>query len=122
MLFYAISWVRDFRYLSYGYLTNLTCPVIASGRIQLAQALLGMLPPELTTLGEPEERATEYLRYRQFFMIWEMLERVMEYQAMDVLGMGREARAGWLGDYRVWQICGHCRQLSTMRRIELRSC
>jgi nuclear pore complex protein Nup107 len=60
-----------------------------------------MLPPELTTLGEPEERATEYLHYRQFFMIWETLERVVEYQAMDGLGMGREARTGWLADYRV---------------------
>lgn len=60
-----------------------------------------MLPPELTTLGEPEERATEYLHYRQFFMIWETLERVVEYQAKDVPGMGREARAAWLADYKV---------------------
>jgi nuclear pore complex protein Nup107 len=69
--------------------------------VQLAQTLLGMLPPELTTLDEPEERATEYLHYRQFFMIWETLERVVEYQARDVPGMGREARVEWLADYRV---------------------
>lgn len=73
---------------------------LGSGRVQLAQSLLGMLPPELTTLGEPEERATEYLHYRQFFMIWETLERVVEYQAKDVPGMGREARAAWLADYK----------------------
>ena len=73
--------------------------------MQLAQTLLEMLPPELTTIGEPEECATEYLHYRQFFMIWETLARVVEYQAMDVPGMGREARAGWLAGYRVSRHC-----------------
>jgi hypothetical protein len=34
-------------------------------------------------------------------MIWETLERVVEYQAMDELGMGREVRTGRLADYRV---------------------
>jgi nuclear pore complex protein Nup107 len=58
-----------------------------------------MLLPELTTLGKSEERATEYLHYRQFFMIWETLERVVEYQSMDGLGMGREVRTGRLADY-----------------------
>ena len=98
-----------------------------------AQTLLGMLPLELTTLGEPEERATEY-HYRQFFMIWETPEWVVQYRAIDVLGMGKEARAGWLADYRVnlgiimmlfiWWIlmCEHCRWLSTMCKIKLRSC
>ena len=69
--------------------------------MQLARTLLEMLPPELTTIGEPEECATEYLHYRQFFMIWDTLARVVEYQAMDVPGMGREARTAWLADYKV---------------------
>jgi len=34
-------------------------------------------------------------------MIWETLEWVVEYQAMDDPDMGREARAGWLANYRV---------------------
>ena len=71
--------------------------------MQLAQTLSGMLPPELAALGVPEERATEYLHYRQFFMIWETLGRVVEAQAGEIsgTGTGREARAGWLADYRV---------------------
>ena len=72
--------------------------------MQLAQTLLGVLPPELTALAEPEERATEYLHYRQFFMIWETLERVVECQSRDVPGMGREARATWSAGYSV-SIC-----------------
>lgn len=60
-----------------------------------------MLPSELASIGEPEERATEYLHYRQFFMIWETLERVVEYQALDVPNMNKETRLAWLGDYRV---------------------
>jgi nuclear pore complex protein Nup107 len=74
--------------------------VTGAGRVQLALTLLGMLPPELATIGDPEERATEYLHYRQFCTIWETLERVVECQAKEVPGMGREARAGWLEDYR----------------------
>jgi nuclear pore complex protein Nup107 len=75
--------------------------VTGAGRVHLALTLLGMLPPELATIGDPEERATEYLHYRQFFTIWETLEQVVECQAKEVPGMGREAKAGWLEDYRV---------------------
>lgn len=60
-----------------------------------------MLPSELASIGDPEERATEYLHYRQFFMIWETLERVVEYQALDVPNMNKETRLAWLRDYRV---------------------
>ncbi|KAF9469517.1 nuclear pore protein 84/107 [Collybia nuda] len=73
---------------------------LGSGRVQLAQTLLGMLPSELASIGEPEERATEYLHYRQFFMIWETLERVVECQALDVPNMAKETRLAWLRDYR----------------------
>ncbi|KAF7298503.1 Nuclear pore complex protein [Mycena kentingensis (nom. inval.)] len=72
---------------------------LASGRVQLAQKLLVMLPIELASISEPEERATEYLHYRQFFVIWETLERVVECQALETPQMNRNTRAAWLQDY-----------------------
>ncbi|KAJ7719417.1 hypothetical protein B0H16DRAFT_1739449 [Mycena metata] len=40
---------------------------VGSGRVQVAQRLLVMLPFELVSIGEPEERATEYLHYRRSY-------------------------------------------------------
>ncbi|KII84942.1 hypothetical protein PLICRDRAFT_146529 [Plicaturopsis crispa FD-325 SS-3] len=73
---------------------------LASGRVRIASTLLGMLPPELASIREPDDRATEYLHYRQFFAIWETLERIVECQSLDVPGMTRDTRAAWLKDYR----------------------
>ncbi|KAG5649869.1 hypothetical protein H0H81_001706 [Sphagnurus paluster] len=73
---------------------------LGAGRVSLAQTLLDMLPVELAAIGEPEERATEYLHYRQFFVIWETLERVVECQALEVAHMNRETRLAWMKDYR----------------------
>ncbi|PFH53633.1 hypothetical protein AMATHDRAFT_79092 [Amanita thiersii Skay4041] len=82
---------------------------LASGRIRLAQRVLEMLPAELTGIAEPEERATEYLHYRQFFVVWETLERVVACQALEVdmdtsvtgaIGASRETRTAWLADYK----------------------
>ena len=72
-----------------------------TGRVQAAQTLLGVLPPELAGISEPEERATEYLHYRQFFVIWETVERVVDCQSQHVPGMNKDAKATWLDDYRV---------------------
>lgn len=76
-----------------------------AGRVQVAQSLSALLPPELTAIAEPEGVATEYLHYRQFFVIWEMLGRVVKYQAeestMAIHGPTREAKAAWVADYRV---------------------
>lgn len=60
-----------------------------------------MLPPELATISEPDDCATEYLHYRQFFNIWEILERVVECQALEVHHMNKDTRAAWLKDYTV---------------------
>ncbi|KAG6852732.1 hypothetical protein C0991_009470 [Blastosporella zonata] len=57
---------------------------LGSGRLALAKQLLDILPPELARVGDPEEMATEYLHYRQFFVIWETLESVIETQAMEM--------------------------------------
>ncbi|RDB21680.1 hypothetical protein Hypma_011219 [Hypsizygus marmoreus] len=73
---------------------------LGAGRVHLAQTLLGMLPSELAAIGEPEERATEYLHYRQFFIIWETLARIVECQALEIAHMNRETRLAWLNDYR----------------------
>ncbi|THU96793.1 hypothetical protein K435DRAFT_754578 [Dendrothele bispora CBS 962.96] len=74
---------------------------LASGRIQLGQKALSMLPPELSSISEPEEQATEFLHYRQFFTIWETLERITECQALEVPNMNRETRTAWLADYKL---------------------
>ena len=70
-----------------------------------AQSLLALLSSELSGISEPEEVATEYLHYRQFFVIWEMISRVVECQAEESTiaahGGTREAKAAWLAEYRV---------------------
>ncbi|KAJ7695686.1 nuclear pore protein 84/107 [Mycena rosella] len=73
---------------------------LGAGRVQVAQRLLVMLPLELASISTPEERATEYLHYRQFFIIWDTLERVVECQALETPQMNRNTRAAWLEDYR----------------------
>ncbi|KAI0318304.1 nuclear pore protein 84/107 [Amylostereum chailletii] len=73
---------------------------LASGRVQVARLLLRMLPPELAAIQEPEERATEYHQYRQFFDIWEGMERALETRALEAPQMTRDTRAQWLADYR----------------------
>jgi nuclear pore complex protein Nup107 len=73
----------------------------AAGRIQLAQSLLELLPIELASIPEPEEIATEYLHYRQFFVIWDTLASVVECQSQNVPGLDRERKAVWLNRYRV---------------------
>lgn len=65
-----------------------------------------MLPPELASIGEPEDRATEYLHYRQFFMIWETLDQVVACQALETPHMDRDTRVAWLDDYTVGRSSG----------------
>lgn len=60
-----------------------------------------MLPPELGSLVEPEDQATEYMHYRQFFNVWELLARVVETQALEQPQMNKDTRAVWLSDYKV---------------------
>lgn len=73
----------------------------AAGRIQLAQSLLELLPIELASIPEPEEKATEYLHYRQFFVIWDSLASVVECQSQNVPGLDREGKTVWLNKYQV---------------------
>ena len=72
--------------------------------MQAAHSLLALLPAELTSIAEPEEVATEYLHYRQFFVIWETIARVVDCQAEEgtlvAHGASREVRAAWLTEYR----------------------
>jgi nuclear pore complex protein Nup107 len=79
-------------YLSFG---------TARGRVNAARLLLDLLPPELTAISTPEDRAAEYLDYRQFFIAWETLERVKECQALEAPQMSRDTRGTWLRDYGV---------------------
>ncbi|KAF5320046.1 hypothetical protein D9611_010388 [Ephemerocybe angulata] len=70
------------------------------GRVQAALSLLEMLPSGLADISEPETRATEYLHYRQFFVIWEQLERVVEQRGQGDLPLSKDERAAWLSQYR----------------------
>ncbi|KAI0739444.1 nuclear pore protein 84/107 [Daedaleopsis nitida] len=56
--------------------------------------------PELGSLRDPEEEATEYMQYRQFFGVWETFARVVECEALDQPQMNKETRAAWLSDYK----------------------
>ena len=67
----------------------------------MARLLLDMLPPELTAIGTPEERAAEYLDYRQFFIAWETLERATECSELEAPQVSRDTRAAWIRDYGV---------------------
>ncbi|KAG1856995.1 nuclear pore protein 84/107 [Suillus subalutaceus] len=73
---------------------------LGAGRVSLAKSLVEMLPRELASIDQPEERATEYLHYRQFFTIWDSLDRVVECQSLEVSIMNRDTRAAWLSDYK----------------------
>ncbi|GJE90630.1 nuclear pore complex protein [Phanerochaete sordida] len=74
--------------------------LLGCGRVQVAKSAMEQLPTELNTIRDPEERSIEFLHYRQFFMVWDALERVVETQALEVPQMTRESRAEWLADYR----------------------
>lgn len=69
--------------------------------MQVAKSVLELLPPELSSIKDPEERSNEYIHYRQFFQVWETLDRVVECQALEVSQMTKDTRAAWLSDYSV---------------------
>lgn len=73
---------------------------LASGRIQLAKRLLETAPPDLAVISEPEDRATEYLHYRQFFVIWETLEKISNYQTAFAPGLTGDEKATWFAEYQ----------------------
>ncbi|EPS94050.1 hypothetical protein FOMPIDRAFT_1044042 [Fomitopsis schrenkii] len=75
--------------------------LLGCGRVQVAKMLLDVLPAELSSIREPGEFATEHLHYRQFFVVWESLARVVECQALEAPSMNRETRAAWLDDYKL---------------------
>ncbi|KAF8344765.1 hypothetical protein F5887DRAFT_1201965 [Amanita rubescens] len=108
----SIEWTT-FSEATYSTALEQACVVLrfflGSGRLKLTQSVLDMLPAKFASIYEPEERATEYLHYRQFFLVWESLERVVAvHRALEIdmdmsrigsIGASREARAAWLSDY-----------------------
>lgn len=66
----------------------------------MAKAVLDLLPHELASLRHSDVNATEYLHYRQFFQVWEALDRVTECQGLEVPQMTMDTRAAWLDDYK----------------------
>ncbi|KAG1880885.1 hypothetical protein F4604DRAFT_1748514 [Suillus subluteus] len=59
-----------------------------AGRVSHAMNSVEMLPHALASIDQPEERATEYLHYRQVFTIWDSLDRVVECQSLAGLEGG----------------------------------
>lgn len=70
------------------------------GRVNLGRKLLDMLPRELASINDPEERATEYLHYRQFFNILDSLDRITECRALEASLMSKDTRVAWMNDYK----------------------
>jgi nuclear pore complex protein Nup107 len=60
-----------------------------------------MLPPELAAIDTPEERAAEYLDYRQLFIAWETLERATECLALEAPQVSRDTRTAWIREFEV---------------------
>ncbi|KAG2344595.1 hypothetical protein BDR05DRAFT_1058805 [Suillus weaverae] len=73
---------------------------LGAGRVSLAKNLVEMLPRELASIDQPEERVAEYFHYRQFFTIWDSLDRVVECQSLEVSIMNRDTRIAWLSGYK----------------------
>ncbi|KAG2127530.1 hypothetical protein DEU56DRAFT_820537, partial [Suillus clintonianus] len=71
---------------------------LGAGSVLLAKILVEMLPRELSFIDQPEQRAKDYLHYRQFFIIQDSLDRVVECQSLEVSIMNRNTRAAWLID------------------------
>ncbi|KAG1725448.1 hypothetical protein EDB19DRAFT_1755985 [Suillus lakei] len=74
--------------------------ILGARRVLLAKNLAEMLLRELASVDQPGGRATEYLHYRQFFTIWDSLDRVVECRSLEVSVMNRNPRAAWLSDYK----------------------
>ncbi|KAH9951311.1 nuclear pore protein 84/107 [Amylocystis lapponica] len=73
---------------------------LGHGRVHVAKTFLDKLPPALGSIHQPEELATEYLHYHQFFNVWEALARVVEIRALDEPNMNRDTRTAWINDYK----------------------
>jgi len=97
---FAIVSVRSSSSFLYFSEVDVSFRILGAGRLQVGKSLLGMLPAELSAISDPEERATEYLHYRQFFNVWETLDRVVECQALEVSGMSSDERRTWSDDYK----------------------
>lgn len=85
---------------------------LAHGRVELARQALEMLPRELASIREPEERVTEYVQYRVWARCWLGLEKIEEAEKAGASGMARESLSEWLKEYKVcsytsfsWPIC-----------------
>lgn len=72
-----------------------------AGRLQIAREVLESLPRDLISLKEPEDVVAEYQDYRQFFTIWDTLDKIVEIQAEEETEMSRDSRVSWLKGYKV---------------------
>ena len=63
--------------------------------------MLDILPEELASIGEPEDIATEYMHYRQLFLVWDLFERVADVSGIEIASeLTKDAKLAWLNEYK----------------------
>ena len=74
---------------------------LGTGNIYVARKMLDALPEQLASISEPEDIATEYMHYRQLFLVWDLFEKAVDVATMEIaFEMTKDAKVGWLNDYR----------------------
>ena len=74
---------------------------LGTGNIYVARGMLDILPEELASIGEPEDIATEYMHYRQLFLVWDLFERVADVSGIEIASeLTKDAKLAWLNEYK----------------------
>ena len=74
---------------------------LATGNAYVAKGTLDVLPEELASISEPEDIATEYMHYRQFFYVWELFERIVDVNEVNTaLELTKDFKVAWLEEYK----------------------
>ena len=74
---------------------------LGTGNIYVARGMLDILPEELASIGEPEDIATEYMHYRQLFLVWDLFERVTDVSGIEIASeLTKDAKLAWLNEYK----------------------
>ena len=74
---------------------------LGCGRVQAAKTLLTLLPVALRSMHDAErEHSGEFLHYLQFFAIWDLFDRIAEYQLAEGACTTKGAREDWLKGFK----------------------
>lgn len=74
---------------------------LGCGRVQAAKTLLSLLPVTLRSMQDTDrEHGGEFLHYLQFFAVWDLFERITEYQLAESGCTTKGAREDWVKGYK----------------------